>query len=415
MITNCSDVKRVPTDIKARRRVLGVGSGAHFIHDGFTGILILLLPLWQVEFALTLTQIGIIRSVYSGAMALFQVPAGLFAERWGERLLLGAGTILTGLAYLTLGLSNGYLSLLVLLFFGGLGASVQHPLSSSVISKVYEQGPRRAALGIYNFSGDLGKMVLPFIAAIVIAGFDWRWVSTGAGIIGIFTGILAYILLMIMGEGGGASKSFSSAGANRKIDDRIKDWGIKNSAGFGAISAIGIIDGAGRSGFLTFLPFLLIEKGAEVEIIGLALTLTFIGGATGKFFCGMLAERLGIIRTVILTEAITGFGILALLPLSLYWALALLPLIGIGLNGTSSVLYGTVSDFVRSERRARGFGLFYTLSVGGSALAPLLFGVLSDFTSVTLTLSLVSLLSLSTIPICKLLVKPLSEAQSVSA
>jgi MFS family permease len=414
MIINCSDAKREQTEAQTRRRVLSIGSGAHFIHDGFTGVLILLLPIWQIEFALSLTQIGIIRSIYSGAMALFQVPAGLLAELWGERLLLGVGTILTGLAYLTLGLSSGYFSLLVLLLVGGVGASVQHPLCSSIISKAYEQGSRRTALGIYNFSGDLGKMVLPFIAAIIIAEFNWRWVSTGAGVIGIFAGILAYILLLIMREGGNSSKILTNDSNNKKTDSKTKGWGIKNSAGFGAISTIGIIDGAGRSGFLTFLPFLFIEKGAEVEVIGLALTLTFIGGAAGKFFCGILAERLGIIRTVLLTEAVTGFGILALLPLSLNWALALLPLIGIGLNGTSSVLYGTVSDFVSSERRARGFGLFYTLSVGGSALAPLLFGVLSDFTSVTLTLSMVALLSLSTIPICKFLVKPLSEVQLAS-
>jgi len=400
-----------PTDTKARRRVLGIGSGAHFIHDGFTGVLILLLPVWQVEFALNLTQIGIVRSVYSGAMALFQVPAGIFAERWGERLLLGVGTILTGLAYLTLGVASGFQSLLILLLIGGIGATVQHPLSSSLISKVYEQGPQRAALGTYNFFGDFGKMVLPFIAAIVIAGFDWRWVTTGAGFFGIIAGILAFVLLFNIGEGGASPRASVNASSNGTIDNKIKDWGIKNSAGFGALSSIGIIDGAGRSGFLTFLPFLLIEKGAEVEIIGFALTLTFIGGATGKFLCGMLAERIGIIRTVILTEAITGFGILALLPLSLYWAMALLPLIGMGLNGTSSVLYGTVSDFVKPERRARGFGLFYTLSVGGSALAPLMFGILSDFSSVTFTLIVVSLLTLTTIPICKFLLKPLIGAK----
>ena len=152
-----------------------------------------------------------------------------------------------------------------------------------------------------------------------------------------------------------------------------------------------------------------------MEIVGVALTLTFIGGATGKFFCGLLAERLGIIRTVVLTEAITGIGILLLLPLSLYWAMALLPVIGMGLNGTSSVLYGTVSDFVAPERRARGFGLFYTMAVGGSAMAPFMFGMLSDVSGLKVTLSVVALLSLSAIPICNLLVRPLSRAKAVSA
>jgi len=403
--------ERLPIDAKIRRRVLGIGSGAHFVHDGFTGVLILLLPVWKVEFALTLTQVGIIRSVYSGAMALLQVPAGLIAERWGERFLLGAGTMVTGLAYLLLGLASGKLALMAVLFVGGAGAAVQHPLCSSVISKAYEQGPRRAALGIYNFFGDLGKMAMPFIVAMVIVSFDWRVATTGTGIVGMVAGAMAYLFLLGIGKGGSSAKIVKKSSTVWSGSKKNRDWGIIDRAGFGALSAIGVIDGAGRSGFLTFLPFLLINKGAEVEIVGVALTLTFVGGATGKFFCGFLAERLGIIRTVVLTEVITGVGILALLPLPLYWAMALLPLIGIGLNGTSSVLYGTVSDFVAPDRRARGFGLFYTLTVGGSAVAPFLFGMVSDFVGVAFTLSLVSLLSLSTIPICGLLVGPLRRAK----
>ena len=37
------------------------------------------------------------------------------------------------------------------------GSFWQHPLSSSVVAKAYEDGPRRAALGTYNFAGDVGK------------------------------------------------------------------------------------------------------------------------------------------------------------------------------------------------------------------------------------------------------------------
>ena len=66
-----------PTNAKTRRGTLGVCSGAHFINDGFADMLYLLLPVWQAEFALTLTQVGLVRTVYSGAMALSQVPAGL--------------------------------------------------------------------------------------------------------------------------------------------------------------------------------------------------------------------------------------------------------------------------------------------------------------------------------------------------
>jgi MFS family permease len=143
-----------------------------------------------------------------------------------------------------------------------------------------------------------------------------------------------------------------------------------------------------------------------VETVGLALGLTFTGGAVGKFACGAAAERLGIIRTVVLTEAATGLGILALLLIPLRPALVMLPLLGVALNGTSSVLYGSVADLVVPERRSRAYGLFYTLGIGSGALAPTVFGFISDWASVPVTLTIVGLLVMVTVPLSSLLRLP---------
>jgi predicted MFS family arabinose efflux permease len=48
------------------------------------------------------------------------------------------------------------------------------------------------------------------------------------------------------------------------------------------------------------------------------------------------------------------------------------------LNGTSSVLYGTVPELVTAKRIERAFALFYTGILGSSALAPVLYGRLGD-------------------------------------
>ena len=104
----------------------------------------------------------------------------------------------------------------------------------------------------------------------------------------------------------------------------------------------------------------------------------FAGGACGKFVCGPLAERLGAVRMVVVTELLTGIAIVALLRLPLTAALALLPILGIFLYGTSSVLYATVADLVAPEARARGYGLFYMLYQGSGMIAPVLYGWLSD-------------------------------------
>src|SRR5207244_11103473 len=81
--------------------------------------------------------------------------------------------------------------------------------------------------------------------------------------------------------------------------------GILDARGFSALCSIGMIDNATRTGFLTFMPFILIAKGLGVGGVGLAFALVFAGGATGKFVCGVVADRVGVIRTVVISEALT--------------------------------------------------------------------------------------------------------------
>ena len=164
-----------------------------------------------------------------------------------------------------------------------------------------------------------------------------------------------------------------------------------------------MIDSATRMGFLTFLPFLLKMKGAGLAEIGVALTLIFTGGACGKLACGWLGQRLGVVRATWVTEGATAAGILALLPLPLFAGLAVLPLIGVALNGTSSVLYGTVPELVAPERRQRAFSIFYTGGVGAGALSPVLYGLVSDLLSVPTMMMLVAAGVLVTLPLSWLL------------
>jgi MFS family permease len=161
-----------------------------------------------------------------------------------------------------------------------------------------------------------------------------------------------------------------------------------------------MIDNATRTGFLTLLPFVLIAKGVSVAGVGGALALLFAGGAAGKFLCGLVAERAGVIRTVILTEAATAAGIVVIVAASRPAALAVLPVLGVALNGTSSVLYGTVADLVAPDRRARSYGLYYSLTIGASSLAPAAYGALGDFLGAPATLVVAGLVVLITIPLC---------------
>ena len=376
------------------RATLATCGAGHFLHDGYHDLLLVLLPIWQLGFGLSLTQVGLIMTCYTGAMAGFQIPAGLLAERIGERVPLAVGTLVTALGFVALAAADGFAALVGILLVAGLASGVQHPLASTMVARAYDAGGRRLAIGTYNFSGDLGKMTVPALAALIIAGADWRVATAGFGVLGVAMAPAIYLALRALraGQPGTPARPGRQAGTG---------WGIVNRRGFGALSAIGIIDTGTRLGFLTFLPFLLIGKGLGVEQVGLALMLIFAGGAAGKLACGFLAERVGVIRTVVLTEAATGGGILLLIFLPLAPALVLLPVLGAALNGTSSVLYGSVADFVSPERRARAFGLFYTLGVAAGEASPSIFGVVSDLTGVETTIAIIGAGALTTIPLAR--------------
>ena len=383
--------------------MLATVAAAHFIHDGFADVVYVLLPLWATEFSLTFAQVGIIRTAYSGGMALFQIPAGLLAERVGERRVLVLGTVVTAAGFIVAGAAGGFLSLLVILLAAGLGSGVQHPLASSMVSQAYETGRRRAALGTYNFSGDLGKVAVPAVVALLAVAINWRAAAGAYGAVGLVAALAIGMLLSRLDVGTRPARR----AATEKAEGR--GWGIRDPRGFQALTLIGMIDNATRSPFLTFLPFVLIAKGSTMAGVGGAMALLFAGGAVGKFACGLMAERVGIIRAVVLTEAATTVGILAVVASPLHVAYLILVPLGIALNGTSSVLYGTVAELVTPHRRSRAYGLYYTVTIATSAVAPTIYGALSDVVGVPTTLSVVGLMVLVTIPLCLVLRSAVAE------
>jgi FSR family fosmidomycin resistance protein-like MFS transporter len=373
------------------RRAAAVAFGAHALHDGYTDLIYVLLPVWQREFGLGYAELGLLRGVFAGTMASFQIPSGLLSERLGTAAVLALGTALAGVGYCLAGVSAGFGLLLLALFVGGLGASTQHPLASALVARAFA-GPRSLkALGTYNFSGDIGKMTVPAAAALLLTVMAWRPALALLGALGLVAAVAIYLLTpryeaetAVATDAGGTDESVP--GARRRF-------------AFPVLLSIGVLDSATRMAFLTFLPFVLSAKGASLPTIGLALTLVFAGGAAGKLVCAFIGARVGTIATVWLTEGLTAVLIVALLPLPLEAALVLLPLIGVALNGTSSVLYGSVPVLVTPERRARAFSVFYTGTIGSGAVAPAIYGIVGDHFGVPVALIVVAALVLLTLPL----------------
>lgn len=382
-----------------RRRYLAAGSLAHAVHDGLTDVIYVLLPLWQAAFGLSYAQIGLLRGAYAGMMAGFQLLASRGARKWGRARLLVLGTALAGLAYVLVAQAGGISLLIVALMIGGLGASTQHPLASALVSEAYDDSGRvKQALAQYNFAGDVGKAIIPGISGLALMYISWQTNALLLGLVGVAAALGLWLL--IPKDSMGAAKAKQKAATDTP----------GSATGLAALIATGTLDSGVRMGFLTFLPFLLQSKGANAEHIGLALALLFIGGAFGKLFCGYLGARLGPVRTVICTEVITALLILVALVLPYSALMLIMPLIGVALNGTSSVLGGLVPDFASRDSRDKVFAWFYTGTVGGGALAPVLIGAISDEAGVTRGLTILAGLLFLTLPLCLLIANGLRSA-----
>src|SRR5262245_40592251 len=76
---------------RGERRALGVACGAHMLHDGYTDLVWVALPIWQAEFGLNYAVVGLLRTIYSGTLASLQIPAAAVAARIGAATVLSAG------------------------------------------------------------------------------------------------------------------------------------------------------------------------------------------------------------------------------------------------------------------------------------------------------------------------------------
>ncbi len=386
-------------------RTLRTCCATHILHDGLSDVSYVLLPILAQAFNLSLVQVGVIRSAWRAATAIFQTPVGMAAERLGARNLLAFGTGASGIAFLVLGQSAGFAAILAALFLAGFGSAFQHPLCSTLISHAYPGSGRRAALGTYNFFGDVGKFAFGgAVSLLFVAGVPWQVPISVFGALA-----LACALMILIGLDATAGRSKTPA-AGAHATSTAPGWGVRNRPGFIALCLIEVLDTSVRTGFLTFIAFLMLAKNLPAGWAALSVPLLLIGGMAGKLACGLLAERFGIIRTIVLTELCTGVGILLMLVLPDVAAYLVLPLLGIALNGTSSVLYATIGDVVDPDRLPRAFGLFYTVNSVCGLIVPLVFGLIGDAFGVSSSIALCGLLAFATLPLCLTLKRALRVA-----
>src|SRR5258705_13087656 len=109
------------------------------------------------------------------------------------------------------------------------------------------------ALGTYNFSGDLGKVIVPAVVALATTWVGWREATRGYAVVGLVAaGVLLLVLARLRVGGAGA------VGPGAADTARPSGWGIRDARGFTALSALPVIGHSTPPAFLPLPPFLLL-------------------------------------------------------------------------------------------------------------------------------------------------------------
>lgn len=338
-------------------------------------------------------------------MVLFQVPSGMLSERFGERILLVFGLSCAGAAFLFLAFAPGVAIVALALILAGLGGAFHHAPSSSIIVSAFQDTGRRAALGVYNAAGDVGKLTFSGIFTLAIGlGVAWNHTVVGFGTLAVLAAGVVLIVLRRWNVG-----ARPQSGATAESGSSTIGWGIRDRFGFMTLGLIVFLDLAVQSGFLTFVAFLMSEKEVPTGLAALAVVLTLTGGTFGKFGCGFLAERMGAKASLILVQCLTAAGILTVVLSPTLVAFALLPLLGMVLQGSSSVTYGTITDLVHRDRQSRGFAAIYSISSAAGIVGPIVFGIIGDRFGIVAAMLAITLTVLVSLPLIALLRIPSEE------
>lgn len=356
-----------------RKAAFGASCTSHIVQDGLSSAINVLLPILAQTFGLSYAQVGLLRGVKSLVQAMVEVSSGWLAERTGEAQLLVIGLVMSGLGYTGFAAAPDILVIAICLAIVGAGTGLHHAPSSALIALAYRDQGRSGALGLYNASGDVGK--LAFTAGVSLAtgaGLAWQGVSLIYGLGAVGAGIATLIVTRRL-------RAFQNGGDSAEATDgEVKGWGILNWRAFATLLSITGLDTIVQNAVLLFVAFLMLAKGLPLYLATAATVIVLAGGVFGKAGCGFLAERLGVRRAFVLIQILTAAGLIAVVASPIWLAFVLLAPLGAVTQGSSSITYGFAASLIHPARMARGYALLYASGAFAAAGGPFLFGLIAD-------------------------------------
>jgi MFS family permease len=399
-------------------RNVGLISLSHGINEFYSIVLPPVIPLLVADFDITYAQAGLLLTVFFVMYSVFQLPAGLVADRVGKKRVLVLG--LAGMAgsLVVASAAGSYEALLAAQVLAGVSGSTYHPTGMSLVSDIESDATEGKAMGVFGFGGMLGVAGAPLGVGGVAALFGWRAALVAAALGGLVFVAAFQVLFRDPGSGDARPDAASDGGAPESDVDRSADGLLARAReSLAATLRFRITPTVVVLALLTLLISLQLRAlhtfatGFLVDGVGrstsLANGLFFVmlaASAVASIWIGSLADRLnrhllGVAAagtttlvlggTYLLTVGGRGTGGLSTTAL-LAGAFALL---GFAVYGCSPVKNALISEYATAESSGGLFGVTQTTSAVGSAVGPAVFGYVATDAGVGVAFPLVATVS----------------------
>lgn len=376
---------------------LSSGALTHIVQDGLSATINILLPVLAQSFGLSYAQVGLLRGLKSVVQSAVEMGSGWISERMGESQTLATGLVCSGFGYALMSFASGLALVTAGLFVVGVGTALHHAPSSSLIASNFGSKNRSSALGLYNASGDVGKLTLSggFSFAMGV-GLAWHQASfLYAGL----TLLAAFAVMVLSAQIRSRAKAAQDEKPDTDATNGISRWGVLDWRSFSVLLATICIDNMVQTSVLVFTAFLMLSKGLPIWLATGSTVLLLVGGVVGKAACGFLADRLGVRPAFSLIQILTAIGLAAMVVAPNWLVAILLVPLGAVVQGSTSITYGFAADLIHPKRMARGYALLYASGSFAAALGPPLFGVLADWSAIGAAFYAMGCVTLLAIPL----------------
>jgi MFS family permease len=356
---------------EGKGRSLVVVAGGWGILLGARTIYPVLLPYLRPAFDLSLTVAGLLVSVLWLGSAVGQLPGGILADRYSERLVMTAGALTVAAALAVVVTATTPLVLFVATGLVGLGQSLYPIARITVLSDIY---PDRigSALGVTMATGDLGQTVFPPIAAALAAAVAWQ---AGLGFLIpllVLVGVVLWVVLPSQTPTESAAGSPAVGGLSAVVAELRR-------ANLSFVAFILFLYILIWQSFTGLYPTYLVEvKGLSSSAAGLLFSVFFAFGVVVKPVAGAAYDRVGMKRSLVLVLVGPIAG-LALLPfVEGFWPLGAVTALVSTMLGSGAITQSFLSDAIPDDVQGTGLGIVRTTSATLGAAGPLLFGAVAD-------------------------------------